>query len=70
VYSIDAKENYIEILRFKQLYKHFTFEKDSEGYVKKTPKKLHGRKSSFATGMRRHKEKYNKIKPILYFLQE
>ena len=57
-YSVDTKDVNLEILHFKQFYKHFVFEKDEEGYVKKTQKKLHGRKSSFATGMRKHK-KYN-----------
>lgn len=33
----------------------FVFDKDEEGYVKRL-KKLHGRKSSSATGMRKHKK--------------
>ena len=57
-YSVDTKDVNLEILHFKQFYKHFVFGKDEEEYVKKTQKKLHGRKSSFATGMRKHK-KYN-----------
>ena len=37
-YSVDTKDVNIEILHFKQFYKHFVFEKDEEGYVKKTQK--------------------------------
>ncbi|MBS5360603.1 hypothetical protein [Finegoldia magna] len=36
--SVDTKDINIEILHFKQFYKHFVFEKDEEGYVKKTQK--------------------------------
>ena len=36
--SVDTKDITIEILHFKQFYKHFVFEKDEEGYVKKTQK--------------------------------
>ena len=37
-YSVDTKDVNLEILHFKQFYKHFVFEKDEEGYVKKTQK--------------------------------
>ena len=37
-YSVDTKDINLEILHFKQFYKHFVFEKDEEGYVKKTQK--------------------------------
>ncbi|WP_151410325.1 hypothetical protein [Anaerococcus sp. Marseille-P9784] len=37
-YSVDTKDVNIEILHFKQFYKHFVFDKDEEGYVKKTQK--------------------------------
>ena len=37
-YSVDSKDINLEILHFKQFYKHFVFEKDEEGYVKKTQK--------------------------------
>ena len=37
-YSIDTKDVNLEILHFKQFYRHFVFEKDEEGYVKKTQK--------------------------------
>jgi len=33
-YSVDTKDVNLEILHFKQFYKHFIFEKDEEGYVK------------------------------------
>ncbi|AYZ21912.1 hypothetical protein CYJ66_02510 [Gardnerella vaginalis] len=33
-YSVDTKDVNLEILHFKQFYKHFVFEKDEEGYVK------------------------------------
>ena len=36
--SIDTKDINLEILHFKQFYKHFVFDKDEEGYVKKTQK--------------------------------
>lgn len=36
--SVDTKDINLEILHFKQFYKHFVFEKDEEGYVKKTQK--------------------------------
>ena len=36
--SIDAKGINLDILHFKQFYKHFVFDKDEEGYVKKTQK--------------------------------
>ena len=36
--SVDTKDVNIEILHFKQFYKHFVFDKDEEGYVKKTQK--------------------------------
>ena len=32
----DTKDVNLEILYFKQFYKHFIFDKDEEGYVKKT----------------------------------
>ena len=32
------KDINLEILHFKQFYKHFVFDKDEEGYVKKTQK--------------------------------
>jgi hypothetical protein len=38
-YSVDTKYINLEILHFKQFYKHFVFDKDEEGYVKKTKKK-------------------------------
>ena len=38
--SVDTKDINLEILHFKQFYKHFVFEKDEEGYVKKTPKTI------------------------------
>ena len=37
-YSIYTKEVNLEILHFKQFYKHFVFEKDEEVFVKKTQK--------------------------------
>ena len=37
-YSVDTKDVNLEILHFKQFYKHFVFDKDEEGYVKKTQK--------------------------------
>ena len=37
-YSVDTKDINLEILHFKQFYKHFVFDKDEEGYVKKTQK--------------------------------
>ena len=37
-YSVDTKDVNLEILHFKQFYKYFVFEKDEEGYVKKTQK--------------------------------
>ena len=37
-HSVDTKDVNLEILHFKQFYKHFVFEKDEEGYVKKTQK--------------------------------
>lgn len=37
-YSVDTKDVNIKILHFKQFYKHFVFDKDEEGYVKKTQK--------------------------------
>ena len=37
-YSVDTKDVNLEILHFKQFYKHFVFEKDEEGYVKKIQK--------------------------------
>ena len=36
--SVDTKDINLEILHFKQFYKHFVFDKDEEGYVKKTQK--------------------------------
>jgi len=36
--SVNIKDVNLEILHFKQFYKHFVFEKDKEGYVKKTQK--------------------------------
>ena len=36
--SVDTKDVYLEILHFKKFYKHFVFDKDEEGYVKKTQK--------------------------------
>lgn len=36
--SVDTKDLNLEILHFKQFYKHFVFEKDEERYVKKTQK--------------------------------
>ena len=56
--SVDTKSVKLEILHFKKFNKHFVFDKDEEGYFKKTQKKLHGRKSDSATCMRKHK-KYN-----------
>ena len=37
-YSVDTKDVNLEILHFKQFYKHFVFDKDEEGDVKKTQK--------------------------------
>ena len=37
-YSVDTKDVNLEFLHFKQFYKHFVFDKDEEGYVKKTQK--------------------------------
>lgn len=37
-YSVDTKDIKLEILHFKQFYKHFVFDKDEEGYVKKNQK--------------------------------
>ena len=37
-YSVDTKDVNLEILHFKQFFKHFVFDKDEEGYVKKTQK--------------------------------
>ena len=37
-YSVDTKDVNLEILHFKQFYKHFVFDKDEEGYIKKTQK--------------------------------
>ena len=37
-YSVDTKDVNLKILHFKQFYKHFVFDKDEEGYVKKTQK--------------------------------
>lgn len=36
--GVAGKDVNLEILYFKQFYKHFVFEKDEEGYVKKTQK--------------------------------
>lgn len=38
-YSVDTKDLNLENLHFKQFYKHFVFERDEAGYVKKTQKK-------------------------------
>ncbi len=38
VHSVDTKSEIVKILHFKQFYKHFVFDKDEEGYVKKTQK--------------------------------
>jgi hypothetical protein len=39
VYSVDTKENYIEILRFKQFHDHFVFIEDEHNFKKKVLKK-------------------------------
>ncbi len=39
MYSVDTKENYIEILRFKQFYDHFEFVEDEHNFKKKVLKK-------------------------------
>lgn len=54
-YSVDTKDINFGILYFKQFYKHFVFDKDEEGYVK-ILEKLHGCKSGFEAGMRKHKK--------------
>ena len=53
-YSVDTKDINLEILHFMRFYKYCVFEKDEEGYVKKA-QKIHGCKSSSATGMRNYK---------------
>ena len=37
-YCVDTKDVNLEILHFKQFYKHFVFDKGEEGYVKKDSK--------------------------------
>ena len=37
-HSVDTKDVNLEILHFKKFYKRFVFDKDEEGYVKKTQK--------------------------------
>ena len=39
VHSVDTKSQRIRILHFKQFYKHFAFDKDEEGNLKKVLKK-------------------------------
>ena len=39
VHCVDTKENYIEILRFKQFHDHFVFIDDEHNFKKKVLKK-------------------------------
>jgi len=39
VHCVDTKENYIEILRFKQFHTHFVFIEDEHNFKKKVLKK-------------------------------
>ena len=39
VHCVDTKENYIEILRFKQFHDHFVFIEDEHNFKKKVLKK-------------------------------
>ena len=38
MHSVDTKSEIVKILHFKQFYKHYVFDKDEEGYVKKIQK--------------------------------